>query len=92
MIIYQRTGDDWHSIDFRILYVRIEFLPFEGGMAYDIKLEYSGDLSDIKYPIEYRIELSDENYRYFEPESIEYDDRDEKITVVGHVLHEAKQT
>jgi hypothetical protein len=89
--IYQRAGDEWYSIKFSLLYVWIKFEPFEGGMAYDIKIEYSGNISDIEYPIEYRIELSDGNYRYFEPESIEYDGRDEKIIATGHVLHETKQ-
>ncbi len=89
MNIYQRAGDDWHSINFSLLYVWIEFEPFEGGMAYDIKIEYSGNILDIEYPIEYRIELSEGSYGYFNPESLEYDDDDGKITVVGHVLHEA---
>lgn len=88
MNIYQRVGDDWHSLNLRIRAIQIKFFPFDS--EHQIKLEYSGDLSDIEYPIEYRIELFEGSYGYFNPESLEYNDDDERITVVGHVLYETE--
>lgn len=86
MNIDQRSGDEWHNLNTLIRSIQIKFFPFDS--EHQIKVEYFGYLSDIEYPIEYRVELSEGSYGYFNPESLEYDSDDEKITVVGHVLYE----